>query len=142
MGRNTDPSLDEVIKVSGFDHVGVAVVDTEDAVDRFSVFGGLEHQEEFGEMVVSFVADGDVELLEPITDDSPVAGFIERYGEGIHHVAFEVSDLERSLGVLSEKGLCLVDEEPRDGARGKQVGFVHPSEFHGVLVELCEHRDG
>ncbi|MDY6780420.1 MAG: VOC family protein, partial [Halobacteria archaeon] len=99
--------------------------------------------EVFDGMRVVFVApetDGtgaEFELLEPL-DGGAVADYIERRGEGVQHVAFEVDGIESELERLDDAGVRLIDDEPRDGARGKRVAFVHPSETNGVLLELCE----
>ncbi len=81
-----------------------------------------------------------IELLEPMSDDSPISKFLEKRGGGIHHVAIEVDDIEVSLQRLKEKGMRLIDESPRIGAEGCLVAFVHPSSANGVLLELVQTR--
>lgn len=88
---------------------------------------------------VAFV--GSVELLEPRGPDTPVGRFLERRGPGLHHVAFRVPDLEAALSRYRERGLRLIDEAPRPGARGHRVAFLHPESTGGVLVELVERAD-
>jgi methylmalonyl-CoA/ethylmalonyl-CoA epimerase len=84
------------------------------------------------------VKDTEVELLEPTADDSPVAKFIEKKGEGIHHLALRVPDLQKALSELKEQGVRLIDEKPRKGAGGAMIAFIHPSVTGGILLELSE----
>jgi methylmalonyl-CoA/ethylmalonyl-CoA epimerase len=79
-----------------------------------------------------------IELLEPTSDDSTIANFIEKRGEGIHHVAFCVDDAAAALNEVGEKGVRLIDKAPRPGAEGLMIGFLHPKSTGGVLTELCE----
>lgn len=79
-----------------------------------------------------------LELLESTAPDGPVAKFIEQKGEGIHHVAIRVANIEEALASLKAKGVRLIDEKPRIGAHGAKIAFIHPKESHGVLIELCE----
>jgi len=129
-----------------FDHVGVAADDAAALVD---LFGGLlgtpvAHEEEFEGMRVVFLAVGDgyLELLEPGEDaGGAVARFLDARGPGIHHVAFRTDDVEAALETARELGVDLVDEEPRPGAWGHEVAFLHPRSTGGVLVEFVEHGD-
>jgi methylmalonyl-CoA/ethylmalonyl-CoA epimerase len=84
------------------------------------------------------VKDTEIELLEPTADDSPVAKFIEKKGEGIHHIALRVENLEEALEELKARGVQLIDEKPRYGAGGARIAFVHPKATGGVLLELSE----
>ena len=84
------------------------------------------------------VGESEVELLEPTSEESPVAKFLEKKGEGIHHVAFQVENIEAALIELKEKGIQLIDEVSRIGAGGAKIAFIHPQSTNGVLVELCE----
>ncbi|NCP78666.1 MAG: methylmalonyl-CoA epimerase, partial [Desulfuromonadales bacterium] len=84
------------------------------------------------------VGESRIELLEPTAPDSPVAKFLEKTGEGIHHLAYEVDDLEASLADLRQKGMRLIDETPRFGAHGAKIAFLHPRASGGVLTELCQ----
>ncbi|MGH7884508.1 MAG: methylmalonyl-CoA epimerase [Thermodesulfobacteriota bacterium] len=83
-----------------------------------------------------------IELLEPLNSDSPISKFIEKKGEGIHHICFFVDNLESSLKVLKDEGMKLIDEKPRIGADNMKVAFVHPKSFNGVLIELAEIKKG
>jgi methylmalonyl-CoA/ethylmalonyl-CoA epimerase len=89
---------------------------------------------------VAFLAVGEsrIELLEPTSPDSPVAKFLEKNGEGTHHVAYEVEDLEGALAELAAAGVKLIDQVPRRGAHGTRIAFLHPKATGGVLTELCE----
>lgn len=79
-----------------------------------------------------------IELLEPLSDESPISAFLEKRGEGIHHICFLVDDLEASLAALKDQGVRLIDESPRVGAHYTRVAFMHPRAMHGVLIELAE----
>lgn len=123
-------------------HVGIAVKSVDDASARFGGLLGLESGEryELPELGVTAlflpVGDSNLELLEPLGDASTVAKFIEKKGEGIHHICFDVDDIEAALEDFRRQGARLIDEKPRPGAGGHLVAFVHPKDTHGVLVEL------
>jgi methylmalonyl-CoA/ethylmalonyl-CoA epimerase len=124
------------------DHIGIAVGDLEQALAFYRDALGLEIEppEEVGSQRVRahFMAAGDarLELLEPTAPDSPIARYLERRGPGIHHVALRVDDIRAALAQLKARGVRLIDEQPRPGAHGSLVAFIHPSSAHGVLVEL------
>jgi methylmalonyl-CoA epimerase len=124
------------------DHVGIAVADLREALSFYREALGLELEapEDVPSQRVRahFVAAGDatLELLEATADDSPVARFVTRRGPGLHHVCLRVDDIVAALAELKGKGIRLIDETPRPGARGSLVAFVHPSSTHGVLLEL------
>jgi len=128
-------------------HLGYAVEDIEAASrfyrENFGVEPGEpEVVEEQGIVAVMFqVGESMVELVQPTRPDSPVGRFLDRRGEGVHHVAYEVDDLEAILEELKGNGVELVDEEPRVGAGGTRVAFVHPRSAFGVLTELVELPD-
>ena len=84
------------------------------------------------------ITDSEIELLESTRPDGPIAKFIDSRGEGIQHIAFRVENLEEALEELKAKGIRLIDKEPRKGAGGAMIAFIHPKETNGVLVELCE----
>jgi len=126
------------------DHIGIAVPDLEEALAPYVEGLGLEvaHREEVGSqkvMVAMLPAGGaNIELLEPTSEDSPIARFMERRGPGIHHIALEVDDIEAALARMQAAGVRMIDEEPREGAGGTRVAFAHPRSMGGVLVELVE----
>lgn len=125
-------------------HIAIAVRELEEAVARFRALGLKEGEravaEEF-KVAVSMIPLGNVklELLQPL-GEGPVQKFLERRGEGLHHIAFAVEDIERALADLKAKGVQLIDEHPRVGFGGHRVAFLHPKSFGGVLIELVEER--
>lgn len=126
------------------DHIGIAVSDLGDAVARWRPLVGEPDSapEELpsNQVRVVFLTAGSthLELLEPTGPSSPVARFLASRGPGVHHIAFHVSSVDRALGEVAERGGQLVDRAARPGARGRRVGFAHPSAFGGVLVEFVE----
>jgi methylmalonyl-CoA/ethylmalonyl-CoA epimerase len=130
------------------DHIGIATPKIEDALAFWRDALGLEvaHTEEVEEQGVRVamlpVGEPRVELLEPLHAGSPVAKFLEKRGAGIHHVAVRVADIRAALARLKAQGARLIDEEPRVGAGGCLIAFVHPAASGGVLLELVEHPDG
>ncbi len=84
------------------------------------------------------IGESEIELLESTDPEGPIGRFLEKRGEGIHHIAFRVENIEEALKELKEKGIRLIDETPRAGARGAKIAFLHPKSTNGVLVELCE----
>ncbi len=127
------------------EHIGIATRALEDGLLFWRDALGLEvsETEEVAEQKVRVamlaVGESRVELLEPTSDDSPIAKFIAKRGAGIHHIAVRVQDIRESLARLKEQGMRLIDETPRTGAGGCLVAFVHPSSANGVLLELVEH---
>lgn len=127
-------------------HIGIAVRALEEAgVNYGALFGDenlhRETVEEQGVDVLSFpVGDALIELTAPTREDSPIAKFLAKRGEGIHHIAFEVEDVRSELERLKEAGVRLINEEPREGAHDMLIAFVHPASFNGVLVELCQKK--
>ena len=125
-------------------HIGVAVKSIDAATPFYRdvlgmVFEGTEVVAEQKVKVAFFsVGESRVELLEPTADDSPVAKFLEKNGEGTHHVAYEVDDLVATLARLKAAGVRLIDEVPRCGAHGTRIAFLHPKASGGVLTELCQ----
>ena len=102
-------------------------------------FEGSETVEEQKVTTAFFpVGESEVELLESTAPDGPIAKFLEKKGQGIHHVAFRVENIEEALEELKQKGIKLIDEKPRKGAGGARIAFLHPKATNGVLVELCE----
>jgi methylmalonyl-CoA/ethylmalonyl-CoA epimerase len=129
------------------DHVGIAVRDLNEAVEHYRRTLGLEpaHREivpdQGVEEVLFKVGTSYVQLLAALGPDTPVGKFLERRGEGVHHVAYRVRNVTEVLDHLRREGVPLVDEKPRPGSRGTTVAFVHPKGFAGVLVELVEEAD-
>jgi methylmalonyl-CoA/ethylmalonyl-CoA epimerase len=123
-------------------HVGIAVADLDEAVASYAALFGatLEHREQVPEQGVEAaslrLAGSRVELLSPLGPDTPVGRFLAKRGPGMHHVAFEVEDVAAELDRLRSQGVRLIDEQPRRGLFGLQVGFVHPDATGGVLAEL------
>ncbi|HNX36906.1 MAG TPA: methylmalonyl-CoA epimerase [Candidatus Cloacimonadota bacterium] len=126
-------------------HIGIAVKDLEAGIAFYEKLGlTLEAIEEVPsqKVRVAFFPCGDtrIELLAPTTEDSPVAQFIEKKGEGIQHLALAVDDLPESLATMEENGIRLIDKEPRPGAHGADIAFLHPKSSLGVLLELCKEK--
>jgi methylmalonyl-CoA/ethylmalonyl-CoA epimerase len=134
--------------IKKIDHIGIAVRDLEKQVPFYRDvlglhFEGYEDLPDRGLRVGVFkVGDVHIELLQPTTADSTVAKFIEKSGEGIHHLAFGVDDASAELTRLSAAGVQAIDAQPRSGAGGAQVAFLHPKSTFRVLMELCAHPDG
>ena len=128
------------------DHVAIAVRDLEAAIAWYSeVFGAtVAHRElvesDGVEEALLAVADSYIQLLTPVRDDSPVARFLERHGEGLHHVGYRVADVAAVLSVLKGSGARVIDDSPRRGSRGTMVAFVHPKAAFGTLIELVQER--
>lgn len=128
-------------------HIGVAVRNIETAAPLYRdvlgmTFEGTETVAEQRVRVAFFaVGESRIELLEPTSPDSPVAKFLEKNGEGIHHIAYEVDDIEGALECLRLENVRLVDETPRCGAHGTRIAFLHPKATGGVLTELCQAKE-
>ena len=128
------------------DHVGIAVKDLEKAIKLYRDQIGLECKgievvEEQKVKVAFFpVGESKIELLESTDPDGPVGKYIEKKGEGVHHLSFRVTNIEKKLEQLKAQGVVLIDEKPRYGAGGARIAFLHPKSTGGVLVELCERE--
>ena len=126
------------------DHIGVAVKDLDAAIELYRGPFDMPEQhretvEEQGvEAVLLDVGEGHVELLRPLSEDTPVGKFLQKRGPGLHHVAYQADDIEAALDALRERGVGLIDERPRVGIQGKRVAFLHPRSTGGVLTELVE----
>lgn len=125
-------------------HIGIAVNSLDEALPFYRdnlgmVFKGTEEVAE-QKVKVAFLQIGEskVELLEPTSPDSPVARFLEKSGPGIHHIAYEVEDLEAAIAKLEQDGARMIDRAPRSGAHGALIAFIHPKSSNGVLTELCQ----
>ena len=132
------------MKLLNLDHVAIAVEDLDAAIDGYRSRYGVnplyrERVESQGvEEAMIPVGGSFVQLLQPLGDDTPVGRFLQRNGEGLHHVAYAVPNIEAALAHLASEGARLIDEEPRIGGRGARIAFVHPSDLAGTLVELVE----
>ena len=128
-------------------HLGIATRGIDEALRFWADALGLEntHTETVEDQKVRVamlpVGESRIELLEPISDDSPISRFLDKRGAGIHHIAVEVEDIEAALAKLKGRGVRLIDEVPRIGAEGCLVAFVHPSSANGVLLELVQTSD-
>jgi methylmalonyl-CoA/ethylmalonyl-CoA epimerase len=133
---------------SRIDHIGVAVEEIESALELYRDGFELEvaHREvveEQGvEAVLLDVGENHVELLAPLGADTPVGKFLARQGPGLHHVAYQVADIDATLSALKQAGMRLIDEQPRGGIRGSRVAFLHPSATAGVLTEIVQPAAG
>ncbi|MDN5348340.1 MAG: GTPase [Clostridia bacterium] len=135
------------MQIRKIDHLGIAVKSLADALSFYENILGLKSAGtevvEDQKVKVAFlpVGDSEIELLESTTADGPIAKFIEKKGEGLHHIALRVDDLEAALAELKEKGVRLIDTEPRYGAGGARIAFLHPQAGRGVLLELTERQE-
>lgn len=134
--------------VNKVDHIGVAVRSIEKALPFYTKTLGMKvmgsESVDSQQVKVAFIVSGEtkIELLEAMNEESPIAKFIEKRGEGIHHVAYSVSNIEESMKELADQGIELIDKKPRAGAGGAKIAFLHPKSSHGVLTELCEKQKG
>jgi len=132
---------------SHIEHIGIAVKSLDEAIPFYEKVLGLDCYsiEEVKDQKVktAFFKLGQtkIELLEPTDPESTVAKFISKKGEGIHHIAFAVNDIDRKLKEVEEKGVKLIDNVSRKGAEGMDIGFLHPKSTFGVLTELCEKKE-
>ncbi len=132
------------MKVTHIEHIGIAVRDLDSAIALYEKVYGLRCYavEEVADQQVRtafFIVGGTkIELLAPTSADGPVGRFIEKKGEGVHHIAFAVQDLAAALAEAEAEGVHLIDHRPRRGAEGLAIAFLHPAATRGVLTELCE----
>jgi len=130
--------------VTGLDHIGIAVNNLDEALRIFEGSLGLKLvktkivKEQGVKVAMLLVGGTKIELLEPTTEESAVGKFIAKKGEGIHHIAFTVGNIEDSLEEMKRKGIALIDEKPRIGFEGHKIAFLHPKSTKSVLVEFCE----
>lgn len=131
------------MNISKIEHIGIAVRNLKESIKYYEDILGLECyaiEEVIDQKVkTAFFKIGEtkIELLESISDDGPIAKFIEKKGEGVHHIAFATDNLKEALNEVSSKGVQLIDKEPRKGAEGLNIAFLHPKSTHSVLTELC-----
>ena len=135
------------MKVSHIEHLGIAVNSLEEAIPYWENVLGLKCYaiEEVADQKVKtaffMVGQTKIELLEPTSEESTIAKYIEKRGQGVHHVAFAVEGIEDALADATEKGVQLIDKAPRKGAEGLSIAFLHPKSTMGVLTELCEDKN-
>jgi len=135
---------DKIMELTHIEHLGIAVKSLDEAIPFYENVFGLKCYaiEEVAEQKVKTaffkVGQTKIELLESTDPEGPVGKFIENRGEGVHHIAFAVNGLQESLNELDEKGIRLIDKQPRKGAEGLNIAFLHPKATFGVLTELCE----
>ncbi len=134
------------MNLSHIEHIGIAVKSLENSIPYWEKIFGLKCYsiEEVAEQKVKTaffkVGQTKIELLESTDPEGPIGKFIEKKGEGIHHIAFAVNNLEQALAETEEKGIQLIDKTPRKGAEGLDIAFLHPKSTFGVLTELCEDK--
>jgi len=126
------------------DHIGIAVGDLDEALDLYANAYGMAvaHRETVAEQGVEAilldVGENHVELLKPLSEETPVGRFLAKRGPGLHHVAYQVADIDATLRTLQDQGLRMIDAQPRTGIRNSRVAFLHPSASGGVLTEIVE----
>jgi methylmalonyl-CoA/ethylmalonyl-CoA epimerase len=131
------------MNLTHIEHIGIAVKNIDEAKAYYEEILGLECYavEEVADQKVKtaffMIGDTKIELLEATAEDSPVAKFIEKRGQGVHHIAFAVDDVNSALGEAEKKGIQLIDKQGRKGAEGLKIGFLHPKSTMGVLTEFC-----
>lgn len=130
--------------VKKVDHIGIAVKNLEESLKFYENTLGLKatgtEVVEEQKVKVAFLplGDSEVELLEATSEDSPIAKYIEKNGEGVQHIAYRVENIEAAIAEMKEQGIRMIDEKPRYGAGGAKIAFCHPKSTGGVLVELCQ----
>ncbi len=144
----SDQTLHKKDNVKQIAHIGIAVKNLEEALPfyRDVLQMELEAIEEVDseKVKVAFLKVGEthLELLEPLDESSPIQSFINKRGEGIHHIALEVDNIEKRLADMRENGIKLINEQAKDGAGDAKIAFLHPKSTNGVLYELCEYKKG
>ncbi|MCB0738369.1 MAG: methylmalonyl-CoA epimerase [Bacteroidetes bacterium] len=132
------------MQLDRIEHIGIAVKSLEEAIPFYENVLGLtcyrveEVEDQMVKTAFFKVGETKIELLESTSDDGPIAKHIEKRGEGIHHLAFHVQGINKSLAEAEEKGVRLIDKQSRKGAEGLDIGFLHPKSTQGVLMEFCE----
>ena len=135
------------MKITHIEHIGIAVKSLEESIAYYEGVLGLkcyaveEVKEQQVKTAFFMVGQTKIELLESTDPEGPVGRFLEKKGEGVHHVAYATENLEESLVEMEEKGVVLIDKKPRKGAEGLDIAFLHPKSTHGVLTELCENKN-
>ncbi|MFO7977609.1 MAG: methylmalonyl-CoA epimerase [Bacteroidales bacterium] len=135
------------MNLSHIEHIGIAVKDLEASIRYYEEVLGLscyaveEVKDQKVKTAFFMVGQTKIELLQSTDEDGPIGKFIEKKGEGVHHLAFAVDGIEQALEEIEQKGVALIDKKPRKGAEGLDIAFLHPKSTHGVLMELCENKN-
>jgi methylmalonyl-CoA/ethylmalonyl-CoA epimerase len=130
--------------ITNLDHIGIAVYNIQQTLPFYTQTLGLklegtkEGKQNRVNAALLKAGDTTIELLEPLDQESPLAKHLQKRGQGIHHLAFKVDNIEKTLEQLKNKGVVLIDEKPRTGIEGGKIAFLHPNSTAGILVELCE----
>lgn len=133
------------MNLTHIEHIGIAVKNLDESIKYYENVLGLkcyaieEVKDQKVKTAFFMIGQTKIELLESTEPDGPIGKFIEKKGEGIHHIAFATTNLKEALKTVEEKGIQLIDKEPRKGAEGLNIAFLHPKSTNGVLTELCEH---
>lgn len=132
------------MQLSHIEHIGIAVTNLEASIKYYEEVLGLtcyaveEVKDQKVKTAFFKLGQTKIELLESTDPEGPIGKFIEKRGQGVHHLAFAVKDIEGALKELDQKGISLIDKSPRRGAEGLDIAFLHPKSTHGVLMEICE----
>lgn len=134
------------MEITHIEHIGIAVQNLEEAIKFYETKLGLkcysieEVKDQKVKTAFFMVGQTKIELLESTDPEGPIGKFIEKKGEGIHHLAFAVNNIEQQLNELASKDVKLIDAQPRKGAEGLDIAFLHPKSTYGVLMEICENK--
>ncbi len=135
------------MKLTHIEHIGIAVKNLEESINYYEDILGLkcyaveEVKDQKVKTAFFMLGETKIELLESTDPEGPIGKFVEKKGEGVHHLAFAVDGIETALDELKNKGVQLVDQKPRKGAEGLDIAFLHPKSTKGVLTELCENKN-
>jgi methylmalonyl-CoA/ethylmalonyl-CoA epimerase len=135
------------MNISHIEHIGIAVKNIEESIKYYENILGLkcyaleEVKDQKVKTAFFMVGQTKIELLESTDPEGPIGKFIEKKGEGIHHIAFAVKEIENTLSEMESKGVQLIDKQPRKGAEGLDIAFLHPKSTAGILTELCENKN-
>lgn len=130
--------------ITSLDHIGIAVHSIEDTLPIYTQLLGLklkkleDAKKHRIKAALLAVGETNIELIEPLDEESPISRFLEKQGQGIHHIAFKVDNIEKSLDELKAKGVALIDKKPKIGFEGGKIAFLHPKSTGNVLIELCQ----
>lgn len=142
--ERADNDKGALVTIRKIAHIGIAVRDLDEQVPLYrdtlglELIGFEEIEDQQVKVAIFRIGESNIELLMPTAPESPIARFLDKRGEGIHHVAYQTEGLEGLLATLSSKDVDLIDKSPREGAHGARIAFLHPRSTFGVLTELCE----